>query len=574
MPNKPVQKFQGELEAAAIEAQVSRIVSSSFFVSSSRAKRFLEYVVAELLAGRSDRLKGYSIALEVFDQSEDFDSESNPIVRVEAGRLRQKLAGYYSSEGENDPIIIEIPKGSYVPTFEANTRQKAASTSMPGNKKVFAAVSVLVAVVAAVLFWFFKPGGSDLSQPPLGSEVIVFHTSGPNPESAEITRALTLFRHDLMHALRQYSELQIIEDRGRDLSSFPFSRYAIVETGMHQHEDEIDITVNVIRHPVGDALMIDEIEFRPEVGHESEFLHEVAEKIAIQIAAPLGAMSDMARQDIELDDAAQDANRCIFYSLYIWRRPSQMAHQDMVDCVDKMVLDFPQSATAWAAKSMAHLDAARYLIVSHNEIVPEIKMALSSARMSNGIDSSNPSAKRALYSVMFALGRTSEFERLSASAIEANDHNIHTLADVARLEAMAGQLERARELAQEALTHGIDVPEWFYLAEAHILMSEGDYVGVLQQLANINWSTDFDYLLLKIVALSALEQGDEAKITLARLFNEYPKMGDRVEDLFDMWNFEASVAAVYRTQLARHGFQFSVSGSDWAETALSILTEN
>lgn len=104
-----------ESDQRAIREQLDRILHSGPFHQSHRRQRFLEYLVNETLAGRTDRLKGYNVALEVFDRPETFDPIVDPVVRIEAGRLREKLREYYEAEGQSDPIRIELPKGTYTP---------------------------------------------------------------------------------------------------------------------------------------------------------------------------------------------------------------------------------------------------------------------------------------------------------------------------------------------------------------------------------------------------------------------------------------------------------------------------
>ena len=106
------------VSAAVIRAQLDRILKSSQFQQSQRRRRFLEYVVNETLAGRGERIKGYTIALEVFDRPSTFDANADPIVRMEAGRVRDRLREFYQSDGLSDPVRIELPKGSYTPTIE------------------------------------------------------------------------------------------------------------------------------------------------------------------------------------------------------------------------------------------------------------------------------------------------------------------------------------------------------------------------------------------------------------------------------------------------------------------------
>ena len=106
------------LPSGVVESQLDRIIASSHFVDAPRLKRFLQYVIDESLAGNEGRLKGYTIALEVFDRPEDFDPQTDTIVRVQAVQLRRRLDLYYADEGRDDPLRISIPKGTYAPLFQ------------------------------------------------------------------------------------------------------------------------------------------------------------------------------------------------------------------------------------------------------------------------------------------------------------------------------------------------------------------------------------------------------------------------------------------------------------------------
>ena len=77
--------------------------------ASRRHRRFLEYIVEKAIQGRAEDLKGYTLAIEVFDRETDLNPQTDPIVQIEAGRLRRALERYYLTEGKNDPIGITIP---------------------------------------------------------------------------------------------------------------------------------------------------------------------------------------------------------------------------------------------------------------------------------------------------------------------------------------------------------------------------------------------------------------------------------------------------------------------------------
>src|SRR5580704_11094461 len=100
-----------------IRRELKRILVSRSFRQVDRLQRFLAFIVEETLAGRGDRLKEYLVGVDVFGKDVNFDPRMDPIVRVQARRLRMRLASYYQSEGQNDPVIIELPKGGYAPIF-------------------------------------------------------------------------------------------------------------------------------------------------------------------------------------------------------------------------------------------------------------------------------------------------------------------------------------------------------------------------------------------------------------------------------------------------------------------------
>ena len=110
------------MKVAGVRKQLQRILASPGFEASARDRRFLEYIVEETPAGRDDRLKGVTIAIDVFGRDATIDPQHDPVVRVEASKLRRSLERYYLIAGRDDPIRIDIPKGGYVPTFEERAR--------------------------------------------------------------------------------------------------------------------------------------------------------------------------------------------------------------------------------------------------------------------------------------------------------------------------------------------------------------------------------------------------------------------------------------------------------------------
>jgi len=107
--------------------QLERVLHSRALQNSENLKAFLRFVVEKTLAKEDAQLKEYTIAIEVFGRRSDYDPRIDSVVRVQAGRLRTKLQEYYTAEGKNDPIVIDLPKGHYHPVF-------SSSQAEPGNE--------------------------------------------------------------------------------------------------------------------------------------------------------------------------------------------------------------------------------------------------------------------------------------------------------------------------------------------------------------------------------------------------------------------------------------------------------
>ena len=165
---------RSDLPEAAIRAQLETILASEVFSRSRHLRRFLSFVVEQNLAGQGHSLKESVLAHELYGKGTDFDGAIDPVVRVDARRLRDKLREYYA--GRSDPVVISLPKGSYVPVFEANPAPPTETAGMvvpPGlpqthparnlerARMVVGALAVLLAVVAAALIWRALPTPMD-----------------------------------------------------------------------------------------------------------------------------------------------------------------------------------------------------------------------------------------------------------------------------------------------------------------------------------------------------------------------------------------------------------------------------
>src|SRR5438876_10412574 len=152
-------------EREQLLGQIDRLISSHVLHGSESLCKLLRYFADHALNHPGVPLKEYQIATEVFGRPADFDPQSDSTIRVQAGRLRMKLAEYYSSEGADDPLVVELPKGTYVLSFHQcahaparEFRPEVAPESPPKVRRAVIALSVLLAAALAAIGVLIEKG--------------------------------------------------------------------------------------------------------------------------------------------------------------------------------------------------------------------------------------------------------------------------------------------------------------------------------------------------------------------------------------------------------------------------------
>jgi hypothetical protein len=162
------------LAPEANQTQVQRIIQSKALRTSEVHRNLLQYLAERSLSGTADSLKEYTVGLDVFAKPESYDPRQESVVRMHVGRLRQKLAEYYRSEGVDDPILVDVPKGGFKVTFETREIRlepiaAAAAEESPRrgeNRRLEIVLGALLALSAAcalifgIELWRHKPAAA------------------------------------------------------------------------------------------------------------------------------------------------------------------------------------------------------------------------------------------------------------------------------------------------------------------------------------------------------------------------------------------------------------------------------
>jgi len=178
----------GDFRPEQVRQELARILATPAFSRADRPGRFLTFLVERALRGEGGKINEYALATEVFHRKADFDPVSDPIVRVEAGRLRRKLQQYYSTDGQYSNIRIELPPRTYVPVFRrvpvapmpAASGDEMRIPALKARKSAFALA--IPAALIAILSWVaIDSGGRIWAQ---GARCRVRAVAGPAPEIA------------------------------------------------------------------------------------------------------------------------------------------------------------------------------------------------------------------------------------------------------------------------------------------------------------------------------------------------------------------------------------------------------
>ena len=171
----PTEFGASDLSDSAVRAELDSILASPVFARSPHLRRFLSFIVEQTLAGQGPRLKEAVLAHELYGKGTDFDAGNDPVVRVDARRLRDKLREFY--EGRSDPVVISLPKGSYVPLFEARSPPRAALQELrrvpflTRTRVVLGGLALALIGVTTVLAWraLHRPSDAPAQLFPLAS---------------------------------------------------------------------------------------------------------------------------------------------------------------------------------------------------------------------------------------------------------------------------------------------------------------------------------------------------------------------------------------------------------------------
>jgi TolB-like protein/tetratricopeptide (TPR) repeat protein len=546
-----------EPNADDVRAALERILSSPEFRASKKRRAFLRFVVEETLAGRSDRLKGYAIAVSVFGRDETFDDKADPVVRLEAWRLRRDLASYYVDAGSRDAVRISIPKGSYVPHFEwhevkpphavAGGEQAKNSDGPPANG-VFGAtdritrivcahplnllIATLVATVCAItaVGWTLM-GGKELPSSvsyALEPAVVVlpFEALSSTDDSHYLASGIS---QELVANLMQFPGFRLYTlpaSFEKDASAEPaklgrdLGVAYVVSGSVNADAEEIRIATQTAEAKSGRVLWSKTYN-RPLIPDALiRVQKDLASEIATVLGQPYGVVSSDLNNRLTTPAVSSMQSYVCVLRAYRYRRGfSQKEFEPVLACLEKAVRRDPGYSDAWAMLAWLHVDAGRIAYPGYNT-QEQYKKALDAANEAVRLAPNSILALKVLGAIYHYLGRYDESERITRQALDINPYDPGALAQLGWRLAVRGNFEEGIPILKRAIARTVKPPGWYFHLIAIDLYRKGKYRQMLEiaQRAHPD-DSGFSQMLIAI-ANGGLGNRDAARDAL-RKFSEY-----------------------------------------------------
>lgn len=500
-----------------VRAELHRILSNPSFQASQRRRAFLRFIVEETLAGRVDRLKGFTVAVAIFSRDETFDSQADPVVRIEARRLRRDLDSYYVDAGSHDRVRISIPKGSYAPHFEwheaaslalSEAEQAAGSGHIPASdgsgtaddiskiaraptRNLIVAALVVALVAAGIGAWFMtaETPQSLTGSHKYGPAVVVLPfkalDSSDNSRylasgiSQELVRNLMRFPSFRLYTLPigfASSEGRAPAKLGRDLGVA-----YVVSGSVNSDPTQVHLVTQLSDATTGEVLWSETYSrpLTPEalIGVQ----RELAGKIATVIGPPYGVVNNDLKARVATADVSSTESYICVLRAYVYRRNfSRMKSDSVLQCLQAAVRRDPNYSDAWAMLGWLYLDQGRFGGFGKERLQEEYHKALQAADRAIKLAPDNTLALKALSSIYHYMGRYDESERLARKAEDLNPNDPDTLAQLGWRLAVRGKFEEGIPILKRAIERTANPPGWYFHLITIDLYLKGNYGQMLQ----------------------------------------------------------------------------------------------
>jgi hypothetical protein len=512
---------EGHLPAAAVRECLAAMLAAEPLRDSPQLSAFLSFIVEETLQGRGDDLKGYSIATLALGRPESFDPQTDPIVRVQAGRLRQAMTEYHAAK-PREPVRIILDKGVYVPRFERFAGQEdqvadpwasGAAAGSPASPAVPAAAdgpppatvspaapsgtaaksrglwagalaAGVIALAAGASLWPRETPRQTASVPPAlsferyaPSIVVEAAVGSDNPD----VQGLVQRTRD---AVSRFDDLVIVHDIADMVSSVaktspsrPGQALTLRLAGIAASEGKMRVAARLIDQADQSVLWSREFDPIP-VGPVGDGERtKIVRAVATAVAQPYGVIHAHVRNRLQAGVRKDDPYGCVVAGFDYWRINDVRTHATARECLMQRIRDFPSVGSLHAQLTYLHLEEFRQ---GYNPLPGNpLDRALESALRAAALAPASARSQQALLAAHFARDEMESAWRAAGQAMALNPFDTEILADVGARHVQSGHYEKGLGMLREALELNPAPPAWAatFRALALFLLGRLDEAG-------------------------------------------------------------------------------------------------
>jgi len=514
--------------ADEVRSALGRIVASSHFRASPQLAAFLRFVVEAVLAGAGGRIKGYTIAVEALGRDASFNPQTDPIVRVEAARLRRALERYYADEGANDPVVIDLPRGGYVPSFlpraVAGRRfhrlksiaQPAATflRSPSGRYAVGGALLFIGAIVFGAVALLSEIGQSlrpiratapveataVSPRTPVGFPVVYIEpvavTAAPSPATASL-RSLD---QRISGAFSRFDEIQVVASPPNAVRG---SFYRLTSNANVNDDGTVNINFRLIDANENNVVWSHDFERLQTIGNE------VIQALSTSIAQPYGAIMANERKKLAAPGKLGPRYACLLDAFDTWPSYDEGKHNQTRACLEQLTAVDPTFSDGFAALAVLYMREYAFGYGVRLGDPPPLDRALAAAQRAVTLKPEGPRAHQALLEVSFFRGDFSRFVEEAEKAIALNPYDMYPIGAYGTRLIFMGEVDKGLALLQRFLDNRRAGSSriLFALALGHYLKEDYQTAAVYaDRITNDRFS-----LGLIARTLAALKTGDRVK---------------------------------------------------------------
>ena len=542
---------------AEVQAALDRILASESFRTSPQLGAFLRFVVEAALGGRATSLKGYTIGVEALGRDAGFDPQIDPIVRVEATRLRRAMERYYGGAGSDDPVVIDLPRGSYVPAFMR--RGMPAAPPLPTSSAGMAprsdgisagaavAVLLLVALVALVAATALLPWGSGEPAPAFTAAIQPRPPeAGAPPPARPPGNGMPVIAIDPLRVAGMARDGQLAAGSLIEKIRAAFARFDSINvasggpqlsrpTGAARSRPDYRLTgsldyaatTTTVRFQLVDAA-------ENTVAWTRDFVYPAAapdqgaaeDEIVVALTTTLlqsyGVIRARDRAKHLASPAGDPRYRCVLEAAESLRSVSAATHDRARSCLEYLTAADPSFAIGFEFLAVIYYreDAIGY--PARAEEPPALDRALRAARRAIELAPASARAYQMLFVVQYARHDVAAAFAAGDKAIALNPFDMLTLAEYGGRLIMTGQVEPGLQMLRRADRTGVVLPNWH-----HFYRFLGNYLaGNIKEAAfQAEQITADDYplgLAARAVAATRTGHADQARRAIERLIEVQP----------------------------------------------------